>query len=92
MVEGVAFMADPALELLQKTIQQGIDAIGNFLHQAMQHRTVLVFTMVNGAAKYMAPKEAYASNKYEAMNSPFAEGSAERLCDGVLKVLHKSQK
>ncbi len=62
------------------------------LHQAMQHRTVLVFTMVNGAAKYMAPKEAYASNKYEAMNSPFAEGSAERLCDGVLKVLHKSQK
>ena len=35
-------MADQALELLQKTIQQGIDAIGNFLHQAMQRPIMII--------------------------------------------------
>lgn len=62
------------------------------LQQMASRQPILIFTMVNGAAKYMAPKEAYASYKYEAMNSPFAEGSAEKLCNGVLQILHKFKK
>ncbi|MEI7844858.1 MAG: hypothetical protein WCK35_03545 [Chloroflexota bacterium] len=50
------------------------------------HKT-LVLTMVNGGAKYMPELGAYKRITYEAMNSPFACGSAERLCKKVVKRL-----
>jgi hypothetical protein len=43
--------------------------------------------MVNGAAKYMAEVSAYDRITYEAMNSPFARGSAEALVDNVVALL-----
>lgn len=47
----------------------------------------MVATMINGGAKYMAEKESYDRMTYEAMNSAFAKGSGELLCDAVLKLL-----
>ena len=46
-----------------------------------------VLTMVNGGAKYMAERDAYERITYEAMNSPFAAGSAELLCDRAAGLL-----
>jgi hypothetical protein len=45
--------------------------------------TVLVVTMVNGGAKYMASQDSYDRFTYEARNSMFARGSAEQLRDAV---------
>lgn len=50
---------------------------------------LMIFTMVNGAEKYMADKGSYERNTYEAMNSKFAKGSAELLKDEVIKMLKK---
>jgi neutral ceramidase len=47
----------------------------------------LVLTMVNGGAKYMAELDAYDRITYEAMNSPFAGGSAEIMIDKSLELL-----
>lgn len=47
----------------------------------------LTATMVNGGAKYMAQAQAYDRMTYEAMNSPFAKGAAERLEAGVRTLL-----
>ncbi len=47
----------------------------------------LVLTMVNGGAKCMADAESYDRVTYEAMNSPFARGSAESLADAVVETL-----
>ncbi len=46
-----------------------------------------VLTMVNGGAKYMPDSSAYDRITYEAMNSPFARGSAELLCEKVVALL-----
>ena len=47
----------------------------------------MVMTMVNGGAKYMADSSAYERFTYEAMNSPFARGSAELLCEKAVELL-----
>lgn len=47
----------------------------------------LVTTMVNGGAKYMADSNSYDRFTYEAMNSPFAKGSAEILCEHAINLL-----
>jgi neutral ceramidase len=46
-----------------------------------------VLTMVNGSAKYMAERDAYERSTYEAMNSPFARGSAELMRDKAVGLL-----
>ena len=43
------------------------------------YRHTLVATMVNGGAKYMADRSAYDRRMYEAINSPFMPGAAEKL-------------
>ena len=43
------------------------------------YRHTLVATMVNGGAKYMADRSAYDRCMYEAINSPFMPGAAEKL-------------
>jgi hypothetical protein len=55
------------------------------------HHTLLL-TMINGASKYMPESEAYERITYEAMNSPFAQGSAERLSEKVLAILRRLKK
>ena len=51
----------------------------------------LVFTMINGAQKYLVEAEAYDRNTYESMNSGFARGGAETLvaaAAGAIQTLH----
>ncbi len=48
-----------------------------------------VLTMVNGGAKYMPDESAYDRITYEAMNSPFARGAAELLCQQVVEALRR---
>lgn len=50
-------------------------------------QNTLVCTMVNGASKYMADRESYDRFTYEAMNSPFGKGAAERLVQESLTLL-----
>ncbi len=49
----------------------------------------LVLTMVNGGFKNMADDSAYERVTYEAMNSPFARGSAESLVQAVSGILRR---
>jgi len=52
--------------------------------------TTLIMTMVNGGAKYMADMDSYDRFTYEAMNSPFARGAAEILCEQAVLLLHNT--
>ncbi|MFT4004788.1 MAG: hypothetical protein QM683_03725 [Lacrimispora sp.] len=52
----------------------------------------MVFTMVNGAEKYMPEKTAYDRITYEAMNSSFAQGSAEKLADRIKELLLEARR
>jgi len=47
----------------------------------------LVTTLVNGGAKYMADRSCYERCMYEAINSPFAPGAAERLAQSAVTML-----
>ena len=47
----------------------------------------LTATLVNGGAKYMAERDAYEKCMYEAINSPFGPGAAERLIQSALTML-----
>ena len=47
----------------------------------------LVTTLVNGGAKYMADRGCYERCMYEAINSPFAPGAAERLAQTAVTML-----
>jgi hypothetical protein len=49
--------------------------------------TTLLLTLVNGGAKYMPDLSAYERITYEAMNSFFARGAAELLCEKVVNLL-----
>ena len=50
-------------------------------------RYTLVTTLVNGGAKYMADRSCYERCMYEAINSPFAPGAAERLAQTAVTML-----
>ncbi len=52
----------------------------------------MIVTMVNGGDKYMPEQTAYDRITYEAMNSKFAQGSAELLADRILGTLKSIQK
>lgn len=60
---------------------------GVSLRERSPFPATLVLTMVNGAAKYMGDLSAYDRITYEAMNSPFARGSAELMVDSALALL-----
>jgi hypothetical protein len=51
----------------------------------------IIMTMVNGSAKYMADAESYDRITYEAMNSMFAQGSAEKVEDKIISMLNNLQ-
>ncbi len=52
-------------------------------------RHTLICTMVNGAAKYMADEASYDRITYEAMNSPWQRGAAEKLAEQSTEMLSK---
>ena len=62
--------------------QTGVD-----IRERSPFTATLVLTMVNGGAKYMADLQAYDRITYEAMNSPFARGSAELMVESALALL-----
>lgn len=51
----------------------------------------MVVTMVNGGAKYMADAKSYERITYEAMNSKFAKGSAEKVRDKAIEMLERRE-
>ncbi|MDQ0361997.1 hypothetical protein [Breznakia pachnodae] len=66
--------------------------IGDEIRKHSPFTNTLVVTMVNGGAKYMAEKSAYERNTYAAMNSMFAKGSAEMLCNCIIDKLKRIKK
>lgn len=67
-------------------------AMGLKLSAGREDEPVFLCTMVDGAAKYMAYRESYETCRYEAMNSMFAEGSAELLEKTLESMLRNSRK
>ncbi|MDR1807926.1 MAG: hypothetical protein LBR33_08465 [Propionibacteriaceae bacterium] len=63
-------------------------ATGLALRAASPCPHTLVATLVDGAAKYMADADAYRRSTYEAMNSRYARGSAERFAAALLAALN----
>ena len=53
--------------------------MGQRIRAAAHAPRTLVFTMINGAQKYLVEAEAYDRDTYESMNSGFARGGAEAL-------------
>lgn len=45
----------------------------------------MIATMINGGQKYMVDEKSYDNYTYEAMNSMFARGSAEKLVRLLLR-------
>lgn len=58
-----------------------------WLKEHSPYSITLVITMVNGGAKYMAPKEAYELITYEAMNSHYAKGACEQVLETIVEQL-----
>ena len=50
-------------------------------------RYTLAATLVNGGAKYMADRSCYDRCMYEAINSPFGPGAAERMAQTAVTML-----
>jgi len=61
--------------------------IGADIKRKSPIKNTMVLTMVNGAAKYMADKNSYDEFTYEARNSQYAKGSAERVENKILSML-----
>ena len=53
------------------------------------HPLARVVTLFDGGAKYMADADSYDRITYEAMNSPFGKGAAERLTEAARSLLEK---
>lgn len=51
------------------------------------YSTILVCTLVNGTAKYMADADSFDRCTYEAMNSPWNRGAAEKLAEEGMRLL-----
>lgn len=59
------------------------------IREASPFTMTMLFTMINGGAKYMAESEAYDKMTYEAMNSSFAKGSGELITEATIQLLQK---
>jgi hypothetical protein len=62
-------------------------SIGAVIRDGSPFSCTMVATMVNGGAKYMADREAFAHISYAAQNGPFGLGAAELLGEHALAVL-----
>lgn len=62
-------------------------ATGQRIRELSPWPTTMVATIVNGAAKYLPDTGSYDRMTYEAMNSRYARGGAERLAERILELL-----
>lgn len=65
---------------------------GARIRAGVQGKPVLLFTLINGGEKYMADSLSYERRTYEAMNSKFAAGSAEKLTKNIAALLQGKDK
>lgn len=74
-------------------VQPEISSItGNRIRTGSPYPVTMVLTMVNGGAKYMPDARAYDRITYEAMNSNFSRGSAEKLEESVVELFSRLRK
>jgi len=62
---------------------------GNRIRTGSPYACTMALTMVNGGAKYMPDAQAYDRITYEAMNSSFVRGSAEKLEARTAELLNR---
>lgn len=62
------------------------------IREGSPYEKTMVATFVNGNGKSMPQKESYAMYQYLAMNSPFAEGSAELTRDVAVALLEETKR
>lgn len=73
--------------------QVQLDAVtGMAIKQRSPFPHILVVNMVNGGAKYLASAEGYKAITYQAMNSGYAPGGAEKLADRILADLKRMKR
>lgn len=65
---------------------------GHEIKQISPYPLTMVVTMVNGGAKYMPDARAYERITYEAVNSDFCQGSAEKLRDHACMLVKECRK
>jgi hypothetical protein len=67
-------------------------ATGMDIRRRSPWRHTMVLNMVNGGQKYLAAAEGYRRITYQAMNSGFAPGGAEKLADAIVAELARIKK
>lgn len=68
-------------------------SVGARIRAASPYPHTVIATMADGAAKYLPDAQSYDRFTYEARNSPYAQGAAERVADAIigrLKRMHGS--
>lgn len=66
-------------------------SIGELIRANSPYRLTIIATMINGGQKYMADEKSYRHFTYEAMNSMFACGSAERVSKKIIEKLAEKE-
>jgi hypothetical protein len=61
---------------------------GMAIKKASPFPFTMVMTMVDGLAKYLVDQSGYDRMTYEAMNSMFASGAAEKMAEKIIRSLH----
>lgn len=80
----VARVGDAVLACVQAELNAGT---GLDIRAASPFPATCVVTMTNGAAKYLADAMSYDRITYEAMNSRYARGAAERVAERISELL-----
>lgn len=60
---------------------------GKVIREQSSFSVTMIATMINGGQKYMVDEKSYDNYTYEAMNSMFARGSAEKVSKAIIKTL-----
>ncbi|MGF0071823.1 alkaline ceramidase [Streptococcus orisratti] len=60
---------------------------GKVIREQSPFSVTMIATMINGGQKYMVDEKSYDNYTYEAMNSMFARGSAEKVSKAIIKTL-----
>ncbi|MCY0385940.1 hypothetical protein OVY01_01515 [Robbsia sp. Bb-Pol-6] len=66
-------------------------SVGTRIRAGSPYADTLVATMVDGAAKYLPDAQSYDRFTYEARSSPYAQGAAETVADGIVDTLKRMQ-
>lgn len=83
---GILTVGDFGLVMLKPELAS---ITGKNIQEHSPFPVTMVATMINGGQKYMVDKKSYDKCTYEAMNSMFARGSAEKVSKSVIEVLER---